>query len=411
MPVAPCPSRPGRSQACPEGLSGDLPPAAGMPVRRHDGRLMMTTERMVPAMGTGTGAGGGQTRSPGRSATAIADLDPGYFAFVMATGTISAGMFLLGPSWLSRALLVVASIGLVLLGAALVIRLAIFRSSLAADIQAPERVFGFFTIVAGIDVLGVRLAAAGHPLATAILAALAAAAWLALTYGVPASLLLTRERASVLRDVNGTWLLWVVGTQSLSVVAASLAGVWPSQSGLLAPAAVGLWSVGLVLYLLLVSLILLRWLTVAVSPQTLGPPYWILMGATAITVLAGAGILNLPAALPVTRATAGFVQGFSFALWAFGTWWIPLLIVLGLWRHVRRRWPLSYEPALWSVVFPLGMYSVASLSLGKVAQLGFMEPLSRFMLWVAFAAWAAVTVAFLARLARRPGEPASGAPA
>ena len=362
-------------------------------------------------MGTGTGAAGGQTRSPGRSATAIADLDPGYFAFVMATGTISAGMFLLGPSWLSRALLVVASIGLVLLGAALVIRLAIFRSSLAADIQAPERVFGFFTIVAGIDVLGVRLAAAGHPLATAILAALAAAVWLALTYGVPASLLLTRERASVLRDVNGTWLLWVVGTQSLSVVAASLAGVWPSQSGLLAPAAVGLWSVGLVLYLLLVSLILLRWLTVAVSPQTLGPPYWILMGATAITVLAGAGILNLPAALPVTRATAGFVQGFSFALWAFGTWWIPLLIVLGLWRHVRRRWPLSYEPALWSVVFPLGMYSVASLSLGKVAQLGFMEPLSRFMLWVAFAAWAAVTVAFLARLARRPGEPASGAPA
>jgi hypothetical protein len=42
--------------------------------------------------------------------------------------------------------------------------------------------------------------------------------------------------------------------------------------GLLAPAAVGLWSVGLVLYLLLVSLILLRWLTVAMTPATLGPP-------------------------------------------------------------------------------------------------------------------------------------------
>ena len=56
-----------------------------------------------------------------------------------------------------------------------------------------------------------------------------------------------------------------------------------------------------------------------------------------------------------------------FTLWAFGTWWIPLLIVLGLWRHVRRHWPLSYEPTLWSVVFPLGMYSVATLSFGKVA--------------------------------------------
>jgi len=89
----------------------------------------------------------------------------------------------------------------------------------------------------------------------------------------------------------------------------------------------------------------------------------------------------------------------------------PLLIALGLWRHIRRHWPLSYEPTLWSLVFPLGMYSVATLSFGKVAHLNFMEPLSRFMLWVAVAAWAVVAVAFLAQFARRSGHPASGAPA
>lgn len=131
------------------------------------------------------------------------------------------------------------------------------------------------------------------------------------------------KRDSVLGGVNGAWLLWVVGTQSLSVAASVLVPAWPSQAGLLAPAAIGLWSVGLVLYLLLVSPILQRWLTIPMTPATLGPPYWILMGATAITVLAGARILNLPAALPVARATAGFVEGFSFALWTFGTWWIP----------------------------------------------------------------------------------------
>jgi hypothetical protein len=59
---------------------------------------------------------------PAAAARAIKDLDPGYFAFVMATGIISQGAFLLGPSWLSRALLVTASAGLVVLGAALVIR-------------------------------------------------------------------------------------------------------------------------------------------------------------------------------------------------------------------------------------------------------------------------------------------------
>ena len=148
-------------------------------------------------------------------------------------------------------------------------------------------------------------------------------------------MLLTRAHDSVLGGVNGTWLLWVVSTQSLALTASVLVPVWPSQAGLLAPVATGLWSIGLLLYLLLVSLILLRWLTVAMTPETLGPPYWILMGATAITVLTGAKILGLPGTLPAVRAMAGFVEGFSYAFWAFGTWWIPLLVILGFWRHVR----------------------------------------------------------------------------
>ncbi len=342
-----------------------------------------------------------------RAVASIRDLHPGYFAFVMATGIISTGTFLLGPTWLSRLLLVLAAIGFLVLIAALLLRLIFFRSNVAADIKAPERVFGFFTIVAGMDVLGVRLEAAGHPFATVILAVCAVAVWIALTYGVPASLFLARQRDSVVGGVNGSWLIWVVATQSLSIAASVLISVWASRAGLLAPIAVGLWSVGLVLYLLLVSMIMVRLLTVTMTPDALGPPYWILMGATAISVLAGAHILSLPGTLPVLRATAGFVEGFTFALWAFGTWWIPFLIVLGFWRHVRRRWPLSYEPTLWSMVFPLGMYSVATLSFGKVADLNFMEPLSRFMIWVAVAAWTWVAVVFIIRLARRTDRTAS----
>jgi tellurite resistance protein TehA-like permease len=53
------------------------------------------------------------------------------------------------------------------------------------------------------------------------------------------------------------------------------------------------------------------------------------------------------------------------------------------------------------VVFPLGMYSVATLSFGKAAGLAFMEPLSRFMLWVDVAAWVLVAAAFLVRLTRQ----------
>jgi tellurite resistance protein TehA-like permease len=323
----------------------------------------------------------------------------------MATGIISTGTFLLGPSWLSQVLLVIASIGLVVLIAALAIQLARYRSRTVADFRAPERVFGFFAISASCDLLGARFASAGHPMVTTGLACLAAAVWFGLTYGVPASLLLGRQHDSVLGGVDGSWLLWVVATQSLSIDASTLTSAWPSQSELLATAAVALWSVGLVLYLLLVSLILLRWLTVVMTPATLSPDYWILMGATGITVLAGSGILTLSGTLPAVSAVAGFVKGTCFVFWSFGTWWIPLLIVLGLWRHVWRQWPLRYEPALWTVVFPIGMYGVATLSFGKAARLSFMEPLSRGVLWVAIAAWLLVAAAGLARLVR-PGQTA-----
>jgi tellurite resistance protein TehA-like permease len=353
----------------------------------------------------------GQASPAGRAASAVRELHPGYFAYVMATGIISTAAYSLGPSWLSLALLAAACAGLAVLGAALVLRLLYFRRDVAADIRAADRVFGFFTITAGLDVLGVRLMLAGHPVATAVLAGVAAAVWLLLTYGVPASLLLTRARDSVLGRVNGSWLLWIVATQSLSITAAILVPVWPSQSALLAPVAAGMWSVGVLIYLMVITLILLRWLTVPMTPATLGPPYWILMGATAISVLAGARYLTLPASIPVVRATAGFIEGFTYTLWAFGTWWIPLLVILGSWRHVRRHWPLAYEPTLWSIVFPLGMYSVATLSFGQVAHLGFMEPLARFTFWVAVAAWVLVAAAFLARGARHPAEPSSGVPA
>ena len=356
-------------------------------------------------MGTSaTGTADSQARSLGRAAAAIKDLHPGHFTFVMATGIISTGAFLLGPSWLSRVLLVVAAAGLVVLCVAVVIRLVRFRPSVIADARAPDRVFGFFETAAALNVVGVRFWYAGHPVVTAILAGLSAAVWLVLTYAVPARVLLARPGDSALGGVNGTWLLWVVGTQSLALAAAVVVSTWPSQSALLAPFATGLWSIGLVLYLLLVSLILLRWVTVAMTPQTLAPPYWILMGATAITVLVGAKILDLPRTLPAVRSMAGFVEGFCYALWAFGTWWIPLLVILGYWRHFRHHWPLTYEPTLWAVVFPLGMYSVATLSFGKATDLAFMKPLSRFMLWVAIAAWVLVAAGLLTRFGRRPAQ-------
>jgi tellurite resistance protein TehA-like permease len=358
-------------------------------------------------MDTHIGTATGQARAVGRVTPAVRDLHPGYFAFVMATGIVSTGLFVLGPTWLSKVLLAATVAGLVVLTVALAARIVFFRSAVAADLRAPQRVFGFFTITAGLNVLGVRLAAGGHPLIAAILAAVSAVVWLLLTYGVPAILLLTRAQDSSL-PINGSWLMWVVATQSVSLIAAVLVPAFPSQRELLAATAAGLWSVGLGLYVLLVSLILLR-LTVPKAPANLGPAYWILMGATAITVLAGVRILELSKAIPLVHSTAGFIQGSCFALWAFGTWWIPLLMVVGLWQHYSHHGHLSYEPSFWSAVFPLGMYSVATLLYGRATHIAFMEPIARVMLWISVAAWVLVAGSFLIRLTGRPPARASQA--
>jgi tellurite resistance protein TehA-like permease len=98
---------------------------------------------------------------------------------------------------------------------------------------------------------------------------------------------------------------------------------------------------------------------------------------------------------------------------AFCTWLIPLLLALGVWRHVLRRLPLRYETSLWSVVFSLGMYAVASRSLGDASGRHWLADAGRIEIWPAVAVWAAVFAAMLVAPARpvRPPRPPHGSTA
>lgn len=324
---------------------------------------------------------------------ALATLDPGYFAWVMASGIVSIGTDLLGYHLLSEVILVVTLAAFAVLVVAYAARAVWFPAYVRRSLQDPSVAMAYFTFVAGADVLGARLVTAGYPMVAAGLAVAAGVAWVALNYGLPWSIV-ARAHRPVLGEFNGTWFIWVVGTQSLAIVALGLLGTTDSE-GLrqhLAETAVGLWGVGIVLYLALVVIILLRLMVVEVTPQEMGPAYWITMGATAISVRAASGILNLPGRVggfPVSELHP-FVIGASAVLWAFGSWWIPLLVLFGLWRHVVRRYPLGYEPRLWSMVFPLGMYTVASYTLGRAAHFEFMVSVARVWVWVGVGAWAAV---------------------
>lgn len=328
-----------------------------------------------------------------RLSDSVRVLPPGSFAFVMATGIVSTAFQVVGWDVPSNILLVIAVGGLVLLTVAIGWRVVAHPDAVVVDAREPSRAFGFFTIVAAINVVGVRLFTPEAPLATIVLAVISVPLWLLLTYGVPGALMLRPRDKPVASEVNGSWFLWVVGTQSLATAAAVIAPISGNQA--LAAIAIALWSIGVMLYLILATLVTLRLLTVRSEPATLGPSYWIYMGATAITVLAGSRILVLSSDLPVMAATSAIVSGLTFMLWAFGVWWIPLLLIFGVWRHAIHRMPLRYESELWSIVFPLGMYSVASIHYGTEVDLPLVVTLGEVGTWIAGVAWLAVAVALV----------------
>jgi tellurite resistance protein TehA-like permease len=338
----------------------------------------------------------------GLVARAVATLDPAYFAWVMASGIVSIGTSLLGYRVLSQVVFGITVAAFVILVVAYACRAIWFPGRFRKSLQDPTTAVSYFTVAAGTDVLGIRLAMAGHSLYTLGLSAAAALVWLALTYGLPWSIVAGRR--PVLGQINGAWLIWVVATQSLSIAASILAPVAPG-AGLrdeLPVVAVCLWGVGVMLYVILIVIIFLRLLVVEITPAEMVPAYWIAMGATAISVRAAAGILVLhgPPATSMVSELRSFLVGLSFVLWAFGTWWIPLLVVLGIWRYLLRHYTRTYEPRLWSVVFPLGMYTVASYSLGRAANLDFMVSIARVWVFVGVVAWAIVLALMLGAAAR-----------
>jgi tellurite resistance protein TehA-like permease len=351
---------------------------------------MVTAKRRGPAFlgdeGPRTGAREG-----------VRTLHPGYFALVMASGIVSIAMHSHRAYVLSVALLWVACVAYVVLIALNLLRTMIFRSDIADDLADPRRAFGLFTFVAATGVLGTRLALDGHYPAAFTLLLVASLAWLVLGYVVPWTAVLGRAQRPVLQRANGTWFIWVVASQSIAVLAAVLQPVVAGGHRELALLAVFSWSVGVFLYGAAGLFVAARMLLYPLRPEDLTPPYWVAMGATAITVVAGARIVEMADA-PMVAATRGLIAGTSVLFWAFGTWLIPPLLAAGIWRHVVHRIPLRYEAPLWSVVFPLGMYGVGGFYLGHADHLPLVQRIGSLESWVALAAWTVTFVAMLYHL-------------
>ena len=124
------------------------------------------------------------------------------------------------------------------------------------------------------------------------------------------------------------------------------------------------------------------------------------MGAVAISTLAGATLIAAAPHAPLLHDMLPFLKGFTLLFWATATWWIPMLIILGIWRHLYHRVPLQYDPLYWGAVFPLGMYTASTYRLSIALDAPYLLILPRVFLYIAFAAWTATMFGLLRHLAR-----------
>jgi tellurite resistance protein TehA-like permease len=342
----------------------------------------------------------------------VADLSPACFGIVMATGIVSIAAHLLGMPQVAGGLFWLNLPIYVVLWLLTGIRIARYPDRFFSDLVGHRQGPGFFTMVAGTAVLGTQFvllanawrAAMGFWLAALLL-------WIGLTYAIFTALTVKAVKPPLDEGINGSWLLAVVGTQSLAALAALLAShedaAWKLALNFFA---LSMWLWGGMLYIWTMSLIFFRYTFYRLSPQDLSPPYWINMGAMAISTLAGALLVSNAPDAPLLLSLLPFLKGFTIFYWATGTWWIPMLLVLGVWRHVYMRFPLRYDPLYWGAVFPLGMYATGTHEMAQAMSLPFLDFLPPAFLYAALVAWGLAFVGLLADLSRRLLRPALPAP-
>src|SRR5262245_15355460 len=330
-----------------------------------------------------TASGASGTSRP----SALATLFPGYFALVMGTGIVSIAAHFEGLETVAQVLLWANVVFFVVLWAMTGARFVLYRELFLADLTSHARSVLFLTMVAGTEVIGSQFAILTPRMDLARLLWFAGIGLWILHTSVFFTVATVREPKPTLAEgINGAWLLVVVSTESVAVLGCLVA---PTFARAHLPLFVALWCyfVGAMLYVLFIALLLYRWMFFPMTPDTLTPSYWINMGALAITTLAGSRLILAAPHWAFLAEIVPFLKGFTLFFWSAGAWWIPLLVIAGIWRHGIQRVPLTYHPQYWSLVFPLGMFTAATFQLSRATGIGFLEAVPRAFIWIALAAW------------------------
>jgi len=335
---------------------------------------------------------------------AIAELHPAYFAMVMSTGIVSIALDGLGVESIALALFVLNVPVYAVLCVLFAVRIVGFFDAFVADMKHPRRCWGFFTFVVGTNTLGSQFYLFSDLVVVSqLLWFVGLGSWVFFMY-VIYFYLISHYGGPLSGLVSGGTLLTVVATQSVTVLGSQLTDTFGSISEFIYLISLTHFATGWVLYLIFIVLVTYVLLTERLEPADWEGPYWITMGAAAITTLAGSNMLLYLDMGNLFESTLVV----TYLAWAAGVWWLPILLYMDVWTFTRvqltdrpfwvRLFPWArlgfgrgnrhfYAPPSWGRVFPMGMFTASTIALTEASGFDVLFLIPSVWGWFALLTW------------------------